>query len=153
MRHPSRVLPAAAAAAALLVASSGTPAAGAGAASPILPGYWESENHVSFPVNDNSTSRQCITPQQVSEFLSGPSSKHFKCSYSKSRAAGGKVSAEGVCVDKNGIRSNVAVEGVYTDTSFDLNAEVRIMIGGVPIPIQASTKARRIAETCPSEAG
>lgn len=124
---------------------------GAAAEQPILPGYWESENTVSFPINDQSTSRQCVTPQKVEQFLSGPSSRSYKCTYDQSRVAGGAVKASGSCVDKNGMTSTIAVEGTYAPEAFDLKAQLRLNVGGLGIPINAATKARRIAAQCPTE--
>ena len=106
---------------------------------------------MSFPINDRSTSRQCITPQKVDQFLSGPSTRNFRCTYARSSARRGVVSAEGECVDKNGIRSTVAVEGTYSPTQFKLNARLTVNLGGLPIPVSASTDARLISETCPDE--
>jgi len=128
------------------------PLAAAAASSPILPGYWESENTVSFPLNDQSTSRQCVTQQKVEQFLSGPSSRSYKCTYDRSQVGDGAVKASGTCVDKNGLTSTVAVEGTYTPEAFDLKAQLRVNIGGLGIPINATTKARRIAAACPADA-
>lgn len=118
----------------------------------ILPGYWQSENAVGFPLNDESTSLQCVTAKKVEQFLSGPSNRHYKCTYDRSQVGDGSVKASGICVDKNGMQSNIAVEGTYTPTSFELQAQLRVNIGGLGIPIRASTKARRIADDCPAEA-
>lgn len=118
----------------------------------ILPGYWQSENKVGFPLNDDSTSLQCVTAQKVEQFLSGPSSRNYKCTYDTSQVGGGSVKASGSCVDKSGLESNIAVEGTYTPTSFELQAQLRVNVGGLGIPISASTKARRIADECPADA-
>lgn len=118
----------------------------------ILPGYWESENTVGFPFNDDSTSRQCVTPQKVEQFLSGPSSRSYSCTYDKSQVGGGSVKASGACTDKSGVQSTIAVEGRYTPTTFELQAQLRVDIGGLGIPINARTKARRIADECPADA-
>lgn len=150
-RRPREAAPCAAGLALVLGGAFGLTPMAAAAEPTILPGYWESQNRVSFPLNDASTSRQCITKEKVAQFLSGPSSRHYRCTYSRSSAAGGAISASGQCVDKNGIRSTVEVRGAYTPTSFKLNADLRIVIGGLPIPISASTDARRIADNCPDE--
>jgi hypothetical protein len=139
----------------LILCSALSLAAIAGSASAretILPGYWESQNSVSFPVNEQSVSHQCITPQKVEQFLSGPSSKHYKCVYDQSQVSDGAVSARGSCIDKNGLHSTIAVKGNYTPTTFDLNAELRINVGGLPIPVTAHTQAHRVSSDCPPDA-
>ncbi len=130
----------------------GHPALSAAEDAPIRAGYWESRNRVSFPINDESTSRQCITPEKVSQFLSGPSTKNFACTYSRSRVADGVVSAQGRCVDKNGLQSTVDVNGTYAPTQFKLDARLTVTLGGLAIPVNASTTAIFLSETCPPEA-
>lgn len=120
---------------------------------PILPGYWESQNKVSFPINEESTSRRCITAEKVQQFLSGPSTKNFRCTYSRSKVADGAMSAQGECVDKSGLRSTIDVNGTYAPSQFDLKAELVVSLGGLPIPVKASTKATRIGDTCPADGG
>ena len=119
---------------------------------PILPGYWESQNKVSFPVNDETTSRQCVTADKIIQFLSGPSTRRYRCDYARSQVADGAIAASGNCVDKSGLKSTIDVRGTYTPTTFQLNAQLRIDLGGVPIPVRASTDARRISAECPAEA-
>lgn len=80
-----------------------------------------------------------------------PSSRRYKCTYDQSRVAGGAVKASGSCVDKNGMTSTIAVEGTYAPEAFDLKAQLRLNVGGLGIPINAATKARRIAAQCPTE--
>jgi hypothetical protein len=63
---------------------------------------------------------------------------------------GGTFSMVGDCVDNNGIPAKIAVSGVYTETSFTMNGRIRIMIGGLPIPVSASTDAHRISADCPA---
>ena len=117
----------------------------------IRPGLWESRNKVSFPINDETVTRQCITPEKVEQFLSGPSTKNFRCTYARSVVGGGTVSAQGECVDKNGLQSKVDVKGSYTPTTFKLGATLTINLGGLPIPINASTEAILVSEVCPAD--
>lgn len=116
----------------------------------ILPGYWESQNKVSFPVSDETTSRQCITADKVDQFLSGPSSRNYKCTYAKSQVRNGSVQATGQCIDKNGMNSTIDVRGVYTPTTFKLDAELKVNVGGLGIPVRASTDAHRLSADCPA---
>ena len=123
------------------------------AEAPIRACYWESRNKVSFPINDETTTRQCITAEKVAEFLSGPSTKNFRCTYTQSKVANGTVDAQGACVDKNGIQSTVDVKGTYSPTQFKLDARLTVNFGGLPIPVNASTDAKFLSETCPTDGG
>lgn len=137
--------------AAMALSSVTAPVMAASPEAPIRAGYWESRNKVSFPINDESTSRQCITAEKVAQFLTGPSTKNFQCTYSQSQVANGAINARGRCVDKNGIQSTVDVKGSYTPTQFKLDAKLTVNLGGLPIPVNASTDATFLSETCPTE--
>jgi hypothetical protein len=43
------------------------------------------------------------------------------------------------------------VKGDYTPTRFKLNARVTVNLGGLPIPVNASTDATFLADACPLE--
>lgn len=134
------------------VLASAAPSLAAPAEAPIRAGYWESRNKVSFPINDETTTRQCITQEKVAQFLSGPSTKNFRCTYSQSNVSSGTVDAKGNCVDKNGIQSTIDVKGSYAPEQFKLDARLTVNFGGLPIPVNASTDAKFLSETCPAEA-
>jgi hypothetical protein len=121
-------------------------------ASPILPGYWESTDKVTSPIQETKTSRKCITEGQIESYLTGPVNNHYTCRYNNRKIDGGAFSMSGDCVDNNGLPVKVQVSGVYTDTSFTMNGRLRIMIGGLPIPVSASTDAHRLSAECPAPA-
>jgi hypothetical protein len=133
---------------ALLVAG---PAAGMAEAapSPIQPGYWESTNRLLSPIKQTKTERRCITPADVDKFVSGPSNRHYACTYPTKVFAGGKITLKGTCVSKKGHKVAVQGAGSYTPTSFDLTAEIATEFLGLDITGKASTEAHRIADTCP----
>jgi hypothetical protein len=109
-------------------------------ASPILPGWWESTDTITSPIQQTKTSRKCITAVN----------NHYACHYKDKKMGGGTFSMAGDCVDNNGIPAKISVSGVYTDTSFTMNGRLRIIIGGLPIPVSASTDAHRISADCPA---
>ena len=118
-------------------------------AAPILPGYWESTDKVTSPIQETKTSRKCITEDQIESYLTGPVNNHYTCHYNNRKIDGGTFSMTGDCVDNNGLPVKVQVTGVYTETSFTMNGRMRIMVGGLPIPVSASTDAHRISAECP----
>lgn len=119
-------------------------------AAPILPGWWESTDTITSPIQQSGTSRKCITEAQIESYLTGPVNNHYACHYTDKKISGGTFSMIGDCVDNNGIPVKVAVSGAYTDTSFTMNGRIRIVIGGLPIPVSASTDAHRISAECPA---
>lgn len=125
-------------------------AAPAAAAAPtIQPGYWESTNRLLSPIRQTKTERRCISPADVEKFMSGPSNRHYACTYHTKVFAGGKIRLKGSCVSKKGRKVAVEGAGSYTPTSFDLTAEIATEFLGLDIAGKASTEARRIADVCP----
>ena len=132
------------------------PVALAGAAGPavagtpaITPGYWESTNTLLSPIRQTSTEKRCITPADVDKFMSGPSNRHYKCTYPTNVIAGGKITLKGACVSKKGQKVAVEGSGEYTPTSFTLTADIATEFWGLDIVGRARTEARRIGNTCP----
>ena len=119
---------------------------------PILPGYWESTYKVTFPIPDEKTKRECVTEAQIAQYLNGPSNKHYSCRYSDRHVEHGKISLVGDCRDSNGVQAPIHIEGAYTPTSFTLDARMQLVIGGLGIPVTASTDAHRLGAECPLEA-
>jgi hypothetical protein len=121
----------------------------AGAATTIQPGYWESTNKLLSPIKQTKVERRCITPKDVDKFMSGPSNRHYACTYPTKVIAGGKIVLKGTCVSKKGRKVAVEGSGAYTPTSFNLTAEIATEFLGLDIAGKASTEARRIADECP----
>lgn len=120
------------------------------AAAPLIqPGYWESTNRLLSPIKQSSTEKRCITPADVEKFMSGPSNRHYACTYPTKVFSGGKITLKGTCVSKKGRKIAVQGTGAYTPTSFDLTAEIAAEFLGLDIVGKASTEARRIGDTCP----
>ena len=143
IRRPALIL-----ACAPILACTGIGAAAA-ANSPIQPGYWESTNRVLSPIKTTDTERRCITPADVEKFVSGPSNRHYACTYPTKVFSGGQITLKGTCVSKKGHKVAVQGAGSYTPTSFSLTAEVAFEFLGLDITGKASTEARRISDTCP----
>lgn len=131
--------------AALLVAG---PAA---AAAPLIqPGYWESTNKVLSPIRTSKVERRCITPAEVEKFMSGPSNRHYKCTYPTNVMRDGVIRLKGSCVSKKGRKVQVEGSGTYSPTAFKLTADIATEFLGLDIAGKASTDARRIADVCPA---
>ena len=134
------------------VFAAGTSARHAGATAedgPILPGYWESTSSSSFGPQ-GKVERKCITGRAINAYLTGPVNNHYSCHYTDKKIGDGTFSMTGDCVDHGGIPAKVAVHGVYTDTSFSMSGRMRIVIGGLAIPVSASTDAHRLSAECPA---
>ena len=131
----------------LVLAAPASP--GFAATKTIEPGYWESTNRLLSPIKQTKTEKRCITPADVEKFLSGPSNRHYACTYPTKVFAGGQIRLKGTCVSKKGRKVAVQGQGSYTPTSFNLTAEIATEFLGLDISGRASTEARRIADTCP----
>ncbi len=119
------------------------------AATTILPGFWESKNHSELLITQNSTDKKCITPAQVESYLSGPANSHYTCVYDHREVGDGVVKLAGQCVDKSGMKMDVAIAGTYTPESFHLKAQLRTKFATLPIGGVASIDARRLSAECP----
>jgi hypothetical protein len=120
------------------------------AEAPIKPGYWESTNVASLiGPGTPKTERRCITADKVDEYLSGPSTSHYHCTYSRKSIAGGVADFKGQCVDKHGTAFNVALHGTYSGEAFHMDAT--LSLPNLPINGSATTDAHRISATCPAD--
>jgi hypothetical protein len=117
---------------------------------PILPGYWESTSKVSFPIPSSKTERKCISARAINAYLTGPSNPHYTCHYDKRTLDGGHAQMEGQCVDNNGLRSKIKIDGDYAAESFNLNGRLQIVLGGLSIPVNTSIEAHRLSGDCPA---
>jgi hypothetical protein len=133
----------------LLSAAIAGPAA---AQTTIQPGYWESTNRLLSPIRQTTKEMRCITPADVEKFLSGPSNRHYACTYPTRVFRDGKITLDGTCVSKKGRQVDVSGQGTYTPTSFSLTADIATEFAGIPIAGKASTEARRVGDVCPTPA-
>jgi len=115
---------------------------------PILPGYWESTAKSSF--SSAKTERKCISSRAINAYLTGPMNNHYACRYDTRHLVNGEARMEGECVDNNGLKSRINIEGTYGPEAFKLNGHMRIVIGGLPIPVETSIDAHRISGECPA---
>lgn len=122
----------------------------AAAAPPIETGYWESTNRLISPIQQSKTEKRCITPADVDKFMSGPSNRHYACTYPTKVISGGKIRLKGTCVSKKGRKVAVQGQGSYTPTSFNLTAAIAMEFLGLDVEGTASTEARKIADICPA---
>jgi hypothetical protein len=126
--------------------------AAAAAEPPINPGYWESTNAVLSPYHQTTKERRCITPADVGRFLSGPINHHYTCVYPTQRIAGGRIAMKGVCTDNKNRKVEVSSRGVYTPSSFHMDATIATSFLGIPVTGRASTDAHRLGDACPPPA-
>jgi Protein of unknown function (DUF3617) len=116
----------------------------------ILPGYWESANRSDLIIKQQSVTRKCITPSQVTEYLTGPANNHYSCVYDQREVGGGSVKLGGQCTDNNGLKMSVAIAGTYTPESFHLKAQLHTKFASLPIAGSASIDAHRLSAECPA---
>jgi len=117
---------------------------------PILPGYWESVSKVSFPLPSSKTERKCISAKAINSYLTGPVNNHYACHYDVRHLHDGHAEMSGECIDNNGLKSKVKIEGDYAAESFNLNGHLQVVVGGLAIPINTSIQAHRISGECPA---
>lgn len=133
----------------LLAVLTGLAAPAVAAPTTIEPGYWESTDRLLSPIRQTKTGRRCITPADVEKFLSGPSNRHYSCTYPTRVIANGKIRLKGTCVSKKGRKVAITGQGAYTPTTFNLTAEIATEFLGLDVAGKGSTEARRIGDVCP----
>jgi hypothetical protein len=125
---------------------------GAQAQTTVLPGYWESANSVSMLLSSKSSTRKCLTAEQVQQWITNPQTKHYSCVYDRRHIADGHATFHGVCTDKKGRHAAVSIDGTYAPEHFVLNAHMRFhLTAGIDLPVMATTDAHRIGATCPAD--
>lgn len=124
----------------------------AAAQSAIKPGYWETTNKVTSPFPTSKTERRCIKPSDVAKFMDGPSNHIYTCTYPTRIVGDGKIKLAGSCKSKNSKPVPISGEGVFTRDTFHMDARIQARVGGLTIPVRASTDAKRIGDDCPAEA-
>jgi hypothetical protein len=145
-----RILPYAAAALALSVLGASTAARAVDGEGPILPGYWESTSKASFPLASSKTERKCISARAINSYLTGPVNSHYACRYDTRNLHEGRAEMAGECIDNNGLKSKIKIEGTYAAEAFKLDGHLKIVIGGLGIPIETSIDAHRLSAECPA---
>jgi hypothetical protein len=126
-------------------------ASGAAAAqSAISPGYWETTSKVTSPFPTKKIERRCIRPQDVAKFMEGKINHIYTCTYPTKRVGDGKIRLEGTCATRDGPRIPITGEGAFTAETLHLEARITPQIGGLSIPVKASTDAHRLGDSCPA---
>ncbi len=126
--------------------------------SPVLPGYWDSTEHVSVLLPMGGRAKKCLTAEQINGFVAAPSNSHYRCTYASQQIAGGQAAYRGgACYSKSGrkVLSDVSVDGSYQPEAFHLAFRFKLMVsagGGIGLPGSAEIDAHRIAAECPVEA-
>lgn len=134
------------------------PAAFAGDVIEVTPGLWEGAYEVSVsgtPLTQN-TQTYCVTPAEATrsvESLVKDITDDGSCEVSNITHSAGELSADMVCnVAEMGASVAGTIKGTYTKTSYALNADAALDFGGLKLPAQASSNAKRIGE-CPEKSG
>ena len=140
----------------LLLGALATP--GLARSAPVLPGYWDSTEHVSVLLPMGGHSKKCLTTDQINGFVAAPSNSHYHCTYASQQIAGGQAAYRGgACYSKSGrkVLSDVSVDGRYQPEAFHLAFRFKLLVsagGGVGLPGSAEIDAHRIGAECPVEA-
>ena len=117
----------------------------------INPGYWETTSKVTSPFPTHKTERRCIKPQDVAKFMEGKINHIYTCTYPTREIAGGKIRLEGSCATRDGPAVPISGSGTFSSDAMHIDARIVPQIGGLSVPIRASTDAKRLSETCPVE--
>jgi len=109
------------------------------------PGCWEYKAKVSIiPV---STDYHQLSSDQIDDFLFNPCTRHFTCTYPYKQIGKGKLAIRGTWTDKKGRPAPVDATGVYTPTTFRLNAKIKTIQGW---PVQGQIDAKWVSAVCPA---
>lgn len=127
----------------------------AGAASAqkaINPGYWETISKVTSPFPTQKTEKRCIKPADVAKFMEGKINHIYTCTYPTKEVGGGRIRLVGTCATRDGPAIPISGTGAYTADTMHIDARITPQIGGLSIPVKASTDARRLGDACPEPA-
>ncbi|HEV7386924.1 MAG TPA: DUF3617 family protein [Phenylobacterium sp.] len=123
----------------------------AAAQSAISPGYWETTSKVTSPFPANKTERRCIKPSDVAKFMEGKINHIYTCIYPTKEIGGGKIRLEGTCATRDGPAIPISGQGTFSNDTMHIDARVSVSLGGLTVPVRASTDAKRLADTCPAD--
>ena len=119
----------------------------------ISPGYWETTSKVTSPFPTHKTERRCIKPSDVAKFMEGKINHIYTCTYPVKEIGAGHIRLEGTCATRDGPAIPISGEGAFTSGSMHIEARIVPQIGGLSIPVRASTDAKRLGDACPDPAG
>lgn len=118
----------------------------------ISPGYWETTSKVTSPFPTQKTERRCIKPSDVAKFMEGKINHIYTCTYPTKEVGGGKIRLLGTCATRDGPAIPISGEGTYTSETMHIDARISPQIGGLTVPVRASTDAKRLGDDCPGPA-
>jgi hypothetical protein len=118
----------------------------------ISPGYWETTSKVTSPFPTQKTEKRCLKPADVAKFMEGKINHIYTCTYPTKEIGGGKIRLVGSCATKDGAPVPIQGEGTFTSETMHIDARVSLLIGGLSVPVRASTDAHKLGETCPDPA-
>lgn len=144
-RLPVPCLLASAAMAVLAAAASSASAA----ETKVLPGYWEIVSQYSLLLSQTSTKRECLTAEEVDQYITRPPVKHYTCSYARARVGDGAAAFQGSCFDKHGNSLRLTIRGSYTLEEFHLAANGTLALKGIPLPVSGDFRGHRLSAECP----
>ena len=127
--------------------------AAAAAQTAISPGYWETTSKVTAPFPTRKTERRCIKASDVAKFMEGKINHIYTCTYPTKEIGGGKILLKGTCATRDGPAIPISGEGTFSADSMHLDAHISPQLGGLTIPVHASTDAKRLGDSCPVETG
>ena len=123
----------------------------ASAQNAISPGYWETTSKVTSPFPTQKTERRCLKPTDVAKFMEGKINHIYTCTYPTKQIGGGKIHLKGSCATKDGAPVPIEGEGAFTHETMHIDARVSLQIGGLSMPVRASTDAKRLSDSCPAD--
>ena len=118
----------------------------------ISPGYWETTSKVTSPFPTSKTEKRCIKPADVTKFMEGKINHIYTCTYPTKEVGGGKIKLQGSCATKDGPPVPISGDGAFTSDTMHIDARVSLSIGGLSVPVKASTDAKRLGDVCPEPA-
>lgn len=116
------------------------------------PGYWEVTNTATLLFTSKKVEHRCLVASEINKFMTGPSNRHYACTYPTRVVGDGHIRLAGSCATKKGQVAKITAQGTYSPVTFRLNATLSTKIGGIPLSGAATTSARRLGDTCPPEA-
>ena len=116
------------------------------------PGYWEVGETATLLFSAKKVERRCLVGSEIAKFMSGPSNRHYDCTYPTRATADGRIRLKGSCATKKGQVAYVTAQGTYSPTAFRLVMSISTKIGGIPLSGAATTDAKRLGDTCPADA-
>ena len=148
-------------------AGAAAPAGGSGSLT-IQPGEWEVTMAmrsveasglppgVHMPQIPPTTTRTCVTPEQVSRanasFLSGSSHRPgVDCDYSHVTVAGGRIQGTSSCTGA-GMQATVTMDGSFTPTSYDVDERMQATMRGRSTSSTNHLSGRRVGDCAPGAA-